>query len=238
METRPKLPETARTRVAFVFDDGFTASCERVARIFEARGLAAVFAVLVHHDGFMPAFPKGDFGLWNELQARGHVIHPHGLDHSDLTKVPHAEAVAKIDACLAAFGEKLNGFDPARAIYHFTYNRSTPALDAHLLGKVRAIRTMGIAGEPGTGCNSAAALARRVLTSAWHGPDACDEHLRATLRRAAAERPALMLYLLHGLDGEGWGTLGSATLERILDELVTSEIFVYDALSSNLIPAP
>ncbi|MCU0785776.1 MAG: polysaccharide deacetylase family protein [Verrucomicrobia bacterium] len=236
METKPKPPEAARTCVAFVFDDGFTASCERVARIFEARGLAAVFAVLVNHDGFMPAFPKGDFGLWNELQARGHVIHPHGLDHTDLTKVPHTDAVARIDACLAAFGEKLNGFDPARAIYHFTYNRSTPALEAHLLGKVRALRTTGTAGAPGTGFNSAADLTRRVLSCAWHGPDACDEHLLATLRRAAAERPPLMLYVLHGLDGEGWGSLGSATLERVLDELVASEIFVYDALSLKLIP--
>ena len=233
METKLKLPESARTRVAFVFDDGFTASCERIARIFEARGLAAVFAVLVNHDGFMPAFPKGDFGLWNELQSRGHIIHPHGLDHTDLTKISHAAAVEKIDACLAAFGEKLHGFNSARAIYHFTYNRSTPALDAHLLGKVHAIRTTGVAGAPGSGFNSATDLARRILSCAWHGPDACDDHLLATLRRAEVERPPLMLYMLHGLDGEGWGSLGVTTLERMLDEILSSEILIYDSLSKN-----
>jgi peptidoglycan/xylan/chitin deacetylase (PgdA/CDA1 family) len=234
METSPARDR--RTRVALVFDDGFTASCNRVARIFEQRGLSAVFAVLVRHEDFMPAFAKGGFALWNELQSRGHVIHPHGLDHSDLSAIPHEQAVAKVDACLRAFGEKLDRFDPAQAIYHFAYNRSTPALDAHLLGKVRAIRSTGPAGSPGSGFNTEANLARRVLSCAWHGPESCDDHLLAALRRAQDERPPLFLYMLHGLDGEGWGPLRAATLERVLDGLISSDILAYDDLTNKPTP--
>jgi peptidoglycan/xylan/chitin deacetylase (PgdA/CDA1 family) len=218
------------TKVGLIFDDGFAKSCLKTADVFEARGLRATYAVLVNHDGFMPKFPKGDFALWNELQARGHVIHPHGYDHTDLTAISHQHAVEKIDACLKYFAGHLEGFDPAQSIYHATYNRSTPELDACLLTRVRAVRTTGREGRVGSGMNGRVDLARRLLTCAWHGPGYCDFHLQDTLGEAESKQPELLLYMLHGLDEEGWGPIRTAGLERALDYILASPRLQYTSL--------
>lgn len=226
--------ETLPTKVSLVFDDGFTASCHKIASIFEVRGLRACFAVLVEHDGFMPDFPKADFELWNALQERGHTIHPHGFDHTDLTAVSHSEAVDLIDRCLASFEENLKGFDASKVIYHLTYNKSTPEVDEYLLGKVAGIRTTGLLGEVGTGVNGAEELETRVYTCSWDGPDCCDEHLMSTLKSAVEQNPALMMYMLHGLDEEGWGPISTAGLERALDFIIENPSLEYTALKNSI----
>ncbi len=229
MGTNPVNP---RTKVSLVFDDGFTQSCLKVADCFEKRGLSATFAVLVEHKTFMPAFHKGEFSLWNTLQARGHIIHPHGFDHTDLTSIPHEHAVSRIDACLEYFSKHLDYFEPASTIYHATYNRTTPELNAYLLTKVRAVRSTGLLGTIGNGMNHDAELERRVLSCAWHGPDHCDEHLLASLVEAERVQPRLFLYMLHGLDEEGWGPIRSQALERALDFIEASPMLEYWNLSS------
>lgn len=220
-------PVRQKSKVALVFDDGFTRSCLKIAELFEKRGLRATYAVLVDHENFMPAFPKGDFALWNALQARGHIIHPHGWDHADLTAIPHDEAVSRIDACLDYFSKHLENFDPAAAIYHATYNRMTPELCAYLLTKVRAVRCTGRVGAVGTGMNHEAELASRILTCTWHGPDPCDDHVLKSLAEAERRQPRLFLTMLHGLDDEGWGPIRSEALERALDFIQASAILEY-----------
>ncbi|MEM6884243.1 MAG: polysaccharide deacetylase family protein [Verrucomicrobiota bacterium] len=217
----------SQTHVSFIFDDGFTKSCLQVAEIFEARNLSATFAVLVDHEGFMPDFPKGDFKLWNELLERGHEIHPHGWDHSDLSQIPFDEATQKIDDCLNYFTENVTGFQAASTVYHLTYNRSTPEVDAYLLERVKAIRTTGPEGEPGDGLSTADSLSSRQFGCAWQGPDHCDGHLRASLKTAASSDAKHFCYMLHGLDDEGWGPIHRDALEDILDSIQNSDQLVY-----------
>ena len=218
------------TRVSFVFDDGFTASCLKVAEIFEARNLHATFAVLADNNNFMPNIPKGNFSLWNDLQARGHTIHPHGFDHSDLSKIQYSKAVEKIDACLTYFTTHLSGFSPTNCIYHTTYNRTTPEIDAYLLSKVRAIRSNGPDGRVGSGLNCLENMRQRILTCSWHGPTQCDKHFWSTLLNAEKQQPALFLYMMHGVDNEGWGPVHSGTLLRSLDYILTSPSLIYSDL--------
>jgi peptidoglycan/xylan/chitin deacetylase (PgdA/CDA1 family) len=74
--------------ISLSFDDGFEQSNRKIADIYERFGPSACFNVLaleevdgekvfdIYHN-----FPKGNFDLWNALQARGHEIMPHGLIH-------------------------------------------------------------------------------------------------------------------------------------------------------------
>lgn len=208
--------------MSLVFDDGFSESCQRTAKIFEARNLKATFAVLANTDGFCPDFPNGDFNLWNHLQECGHIINPHGYDHSDLTKIPFAEAKAKIDACLNYFSEHLAGFDASKSMYHLTYNKSTSLVDEYLLSVVRAIRTTGLEGLAGSGMNNENELSSRIYNCSWLGPEHCDEHLLSSLQLAEKLQPKVFMYMLHGIDNEGWGPIHSNALERALDYILAS----------------
>src|SRR6185503_1789380 len=99
---------TDKTKFALVFDDGFAATCRAVSKLFEAHDLPAVFAVMVEPGDFAPGI--GDWRQWNDLSRRGHLIHPHGFDHTHLTPLPHEEAVERVDRCLVEFQKRLNGF--------------------------------------------------------------------------------------------------------------------------------
>src|SRR5262245_34499580 len=125
--------ESQKTKVAIAFDDGFVASSLKTADLFESFGLRAVFSVLADKINFEPDLVVCGFALWNELQSRGHKIQPHGWRHTNLSQVPHEQALQEIDRCLDIFGEKLVGFDPKRVVYHYAYNSGTPALSQSLL---------------------------------------------------------------------------------------------------------
>ena len=62
---------------------------------------------------------KGDFGLWNELSARGHHLMPHGYSHVNKAEVPLSEAKRLIDACLDVFAAELAGFEESEASFAF-----------------------------------------------------------------------------------------------------------------------
>src|ERR1051325_717801 len=115
--------------ITLSFDDGFLKSNQRIAQIYEKYHLSANFNVIatghypdfqapdVYHEGY----PKGDFKLWNELQARGHEIMPHGYQHANKAKIPFAEAKDLIERCLEIFDKELQGFDRKEAIFSFPY---------------------------------------------------------------------------------------------------------------------
>lgn len=69
--------------VTLRFDDGFKKSSIKTAEIYEKHKLSACINVVAsaHMKDFQPPdyhnVPRGDFGLWNELQARGHEVMPH-----------------------------------------------------------------------------------------------------------------------------------------------------------------
>jgi peptidoglycan/xylan/chitin deacetylase (PgdA/CDA1 family) len=205
----------AKTKVAIAFDDGFMKSSLATAKLFESFGLRAVFSVLADRTNFAPKFDVGDFALWNELQSRGHIIHPHGWRHTKLSDVPYEQAIEEMQRCLDSFAEHLSGFVPSRAVYHYAYNAGAAALNEWLLQRVAAVR------QNGSGFLSAEQLRARLWHSTTFGPDDPAEHFMSELQRCASERPAAFFYTLHGLDGEAWGAIAQASLGRAL-ELITS----------------
>ena len=211
--------EQHRTKIGIIFDDGFAKSSLATAQIFESYGLAAVFAVIADTTNFTPG--AGDFGLWNELQSRGHIIHPHGYDHTKLSQVAPEAAVELVRRCLSEFGEKLEGFDAAKALYAFTYNIGTPETIQWLLPRVRAVR---VGGNPFLTDD---VIRSREWTSTAFGPGDPYEHFLDHLNQCRLRKPASLFYSLHGLDGEYWGATSSDNLRRILDLITAENAFDY-----------
>jgi peptidoglycan/xylan/chitin deacetylase (PgdA/CDA1 family) len=209
--------------VTLTFDDGFECSSRKTAEIFERFGLSASLNVIAkgHLDepdeGWHRRWPKGDFTPWNELQARGHEIMPHGYEHANKAERPFAESKRLIEACLDVFTNELDGFDAARAVFAFPYNASTPELEAWLPDVVRAFRAKGDPIMPLPRPSQ-----RKVLCTGF-GPEPCDEHLEHCVEELLARPSGWLCYNAHGLDEEGWGPLSRATLERLLERLVERE---------------
>jgi peptidoglycan/xylan/chitin deacetylase (PgdA/CDA1 family) len=206
--------------VTISFDDGFARSSLKTAEIFERFGLSAEINVVARghlgepKESWHARWPKGDFGLWNELQARGHVLQPHGLVHANKAELPLGEAQSLIEQCLDVFDDELDGFDRARTIFVFPYNASTPELEAWLPTVVRALRT---AGDPIMPLQNAG---RTKIGCTSFGPGPCDEALERHVDELFARESGWLCFNTHGLDGEGWGPLSSTTLERVLARLV------------------
>jgi len=206
--------------VTLSFDDGFERSSRRTAEIFERFGLSAAINVVARgHLGepdepWHTRWPKGDFELWNELRSRGHEVMPHGLAHANKSELPFDDAKRLIETCLEVFGRDLDGFDETQAVFAFPYNASTPELEAWLPDVVRGFRTGGdpIMPLPQPG------QARISCTS--FGPGPCDEDLERLVEELLSRASGWLCYNAHGLDGEGWGPLAAATLERLLARLV------------------
>jgi peptidoglycan/xylan/chitin deacetylase (PgdA/CDA1 family) len=209
--------------VTLSFDDGFERSSIRTAEIFERHGLVVELNVIATGHQGMPdekwhrKWRKGDFGLWNELKARGHHVMPHGLEHVNKAEVPLAEAKRLIEACLDVFRAELAGFDASEASFAFPYNRSSPDVESWLRTRVRAFRTSGDPVMPLPYSNQ-----QRVTCTSF-GPGCCDEHLSATIDSFLADRPGWLCYNLHGLDDEGWGPVTSDTLDRLLEHVVAHD---------------
>jgi peptidoglycan/xylan/chitin deacetylase (PgdA/CDA1 family) len=208
--------------VTLSFDDGFERSSRDTAEIFERHGLVAELNVLAGEstDGWHTSWRKGDFDLWNELKRRGHAVMPHGYRHANKAELPLLEAQRLIERCLEVFAAELAGFDASQASFAFPYNRSTPMLETWLAGRVRAFRTGGDAVMP------LPRPGQQRVTCAGFGPERCDDHLVHTVDAFLAGPPRWLCYNLHGLDGEGWGPVGSETLDRLLERLVARGVAV------------
>jgi peptidoglycan/xylan/chitin deacetylase (PgdA/CDA1 family) len=206
--------------VSLSFDDGFEKSNLQIADIYEKFGLSACFNVLAREevDGEKVNDPyhnwtKGDFKLWNELQARGHEIMPHGLIHHNLANMPLADAQRSITRCLEIFAQELENFQAEQAVYNFAYNASTPEIEAWLHGLVKAFRTGGDAINP---------LPHRGqirLTTSGYGPEDCEWHLDEYIEKLLAQPLGWLIYNVHGLDDEGWGPIRAEYLESLLERL-------------------
>jgi hypothetical protein len=64
------------------------------------------------------------------------------------------------------------------------------------------------------------------VTCVGFGPETCDDHLLQTIESFLAGTPGWLCYNVHGLDDEGWGPLGSDTLDRLLEDLVARGVRV------------
>jgi peptidoglycan/xylan/chitin deacetylase (PgdA/CDA1 family) len=212
--------------LTFSWDDGFRKSSIKTAQIFEKFSLRTEFNVIATaglRENTLPAdmhpkarwgAPYGDFSLWNELQARGHIIQPHGYMHADKSMLPFNEARALILKCLEFFQQHLEGFEPGRTIFAFPYNKSTLELETWLSKSVRAFRT-----GPGPAINRLPAPGTVKLTTT--GCEQAEAGLEQFLQDLFSQPEGWLIYNVHGLDGEGWGPLRSKFLRRQLERLCT-----------------
>ncbi len=211
--------------ISLSFDDGFEKSNLKIAEIYEKFDLSACFNVLAlgHDPDFEPpdpyheGFPRGNFALWNELQARGHEIMPHGLLHHNLSEMSFADAQRSILRCLEIFEQELDGFQARESIYNFAYNASTPEIETWLPEVVKAFRTSGdpINPLPHTG--------QVKLTTDGHGPENCEKHLDRQIEKLLEQPDGWLIYNTHGLEDEGWGPIRADYLEALLDRLTRIE---------------
>ncbi len=217
------VPEKKRHIVTLSFDDGFKRSSLKTAEIYEKHHLSACINVVAsaHMKEFRPPdYPtvtRGDFGLWNELQARGHEVMPHSYKHANLRQVPLAEAKELIRRCLDVFSTELKDFDAEKAIYNFAYNASTPALEKWLPTQVRAFRTGGGA------INALPHKGQAKLTCTSFGPGNCENAIDREIEKLLAQESGWLIFNTHGLDDEGWGPIRATYLDRLLDRLLPIE---------------
>ena len=209
--------------VSLSFDDGFKKSFIRTAEIYEKFGLSGCFNVTAAGnrpespivDDYVSPGQLGDFALWNELQARGHEIMPHGHHHEHLDRLPDEEARKLIDSCLEIFAAGLKGWEAKRAVFNFPYNDATPQLEAWLPSRVRAYRCHGEMinplPHPGT---------TKIGTGGF-GPGNAEEDLDKAIADLLSLDSGWLVYNLHGLDEEGWGPIRAAYLEKLLARLRT-----------------
>lgn len=213
--------------VTLSFDDGFKKSSIRTAEIYEKYNLSACINVIAtaHHKNFeIPneyhAWPAADFGLWNELKARGHEIMPHSYKHADKSALPFSQGKELVLRCLDYFSRELKGFDRKQAVFNFPYNSSTPELEAWLPTVVRAFRTGG------GGLNPLPSKSQVKLTCTGFGPGNCEQHLDNEIEKLLALDSGWLIYNLHGLDDEGWGPVRSSYLEELLERLLAIDSVV------------
>ena len=206
--------------ISLSFDDGFQKSNLKIAEIYEEFGLSACFNVLAFEeidgekvDDIYHNHPKGNFKLWNELQARGHEIMPHGLIHHNLAKMPLTDAQRSITRCLEVFTQELQGFLARESVYNFAYNASTPEIEAWLPAIVKAFRTGGEA------INPLPHKGQIKLTTTGYGPENCEWHLDEHITKLLTQPSGWLIYNVHGLDDEGWGPIRAVYLESLLERL-------------------
>ncbi len=208
--------------VSISFDDGFEKSFLKTAEIYEKYKLNACFNVIAsgHENDFKPPDDYiqpsviGGFDLWNELNERGHEIMPHGYKHENLATINLKDAQELIIKSLDVFSEKLNGFDPLRAIFNFPFNSSSDELEEWLKDKVLAFRTAGSA------INRLPHRRQKKLTCISAGPDNIDQYFEEQIQKFLLEPKGWFIFNAHGLDGEGWGPMSSAYLDELLDKLL------------------
>ncbi|MSO23301.1 MAG: hypothetical protein EXQ58_08630, partial [Acidobacteria bacterium] len=216
----PQASATASGKLHIVtlsFDDGFKKSFLRTAEIYEKFCFSACFNIVaaahllgtVVIDDYMPREQFGDFGVWNELQDRGHEVMIHGYQHAHLVRLPLEKAKELVLKSLDLFAKELRGFDPKKAVFNFPYNESTPELEEWLPSVVMAFRARGGMLNPIPGSNT-----RKITTGGW-GPGNAEKHVDETIEKLLAQPEGWMVYNLHGLDEEGWGPIRPAYLERL-----------------------
>lgn len=213
--------------ISFCFDDGFRASADKIQRIFSQRGLSACFCVLsapeLAEDPFIRAAPIADWAYWREAIAAGHEVAPHGYAHEYFGKLSVEAACDSVQRCLDSFQQELPGFDARRSVYHLAY-LSAPVPVVQWIGE----RTLGARmAMSTTGLNNLATWSpgKPIDCTTFAPPDA-DAVARQRIERFIQEDDGWLVMVFHGLDGEGWGTLSSDALARMLDDMERAGIVV------------
>lgn len=204
--------------VSFCFDDGFLTSTEKTAHLFEARGLRASFCIMAAPDQSADTAHVdarfADWPLWRDLRERGHDVAPHGWAHERLGALTHDEACASIERMFARFAAELQGFAAERAIFHTPYLSMPPRLVDWLLDRCAAVRIA----QGGAGITRQATAQRsRQIDCITFGPDNVAAQAAARIEDFRNADGDWLVLVLHGVDGEGWGSLALPELAGLVD---------------------
>lgn len=226
-EPRPTSPI-----ISFCFDDGYAASCEAIAKMFEARGLAASFCVVTDPAGSVDPFIKagriGDFGLWRDLAARGHEVMPHGNRHIHLGQVDDQAARDEVSMAVELFAEGMGIQTPESLIYHCAYNHLPQSMLAFMAERFIGVR----AGQGNIGRNDLAWGAEAlVFDAAFPMPPDIGASARHYVCDLIEGSPAWLALCFHGLEPEGWGPIASDNLADLLDLCLSKGIRIAPPLA-------
>ena len=159
-------------------------------------------------------WPVGDFGLWNELQSRGHEIMPHGYKHANKRELPLAECKISFAAASTYFSKQLEGISiRRRRCSIFRSMRRRRQSKSGLPSQVLAFRTGGPA------VNALPHRGQSKLTCTNFGPGNTDAHLIGEIDKWLAQPSGWFIYNTHGLDDEGYGPLSASVLDKLLGRL-------------------
>lgn len=213
--------------ISFCFDDGFRASADKVQRIFSQRGLSACFCALsapeLAEDPFIRAAPIADWAYWREAVAAGHEVAPHGYAHEYFGKLSFEAACDSVQRCLDTFQQQLTSFDPRSSVYHLAY-LSAPVSIVQWIGERTLATRMALST---TGRNDLSAWSRgKPIDCMTFAPPDADAVAPQRIERFIQEDDGWLVLVFHGLDGEGWGTLSSDVLARMLDDIQHAGIAV------------
>lgn len=106
---------------------------------------------------------------------------------------------------------------------NYPWNTSTPELDAWLPSQVRAYRA---------GYGTVLPLPTRDtvrLPSAGYGDNDDASGFEVGLEELLAQPEGWLVWVAHGLDGEGWGPMSADYLKRLLDRLLSLGVEVLPA---------
>ncbi|WP_077034372.1 polysaccharide deacetylase family protein [Pelomonas sp. KK5] len=216
-------------QVSFCFDDGFRRSAETVCQVFEQRGLKACFAILADPghalDPFVRGADLGDWAFWRQVMAAGHELGSHGLMHERYDELGIEAARASVLRALAAMEARLPGFRRRDAVFHVPY-LSAPDELVRWLGEDQSLAVR--LGPAAAGFNRWSELRRgAVINCVCFGPEGVGESLAARLQQFSQQaEDGWLVLVLHGVDGEGWGPVTRAQLERLLDDALAAGITV------------
>lgn len=198
------------------WDDGFKASTLKTADIYEKYGLKTEFNIVPkwclenNNEGF------GDFGLFREMEARGHMVQSHSYDHSNLARMPFLEAVDNIERSFELLASNLKNFDPCHSVFNLPYNESSTELESYLAQKKIPFRT-----GPGPALNKLPEPSTyKVTTGGWEN---AEEWLDNCLNDLLEKESGWLVYTAHGLDGEGWGPISSGFLEKTIEKVLSQK---------------
>jgi peptidoglycan/xylan/chitin deacetylase (PgdA/CDA1 family) len=213
--------------ISFCFDDGFRASADKIQRLFAQRDLSACFCVLtapeLAEDPFIRAAPIADWDYWRAAIAAGHEVAPHGYAHEYFGKLSVDGACDSVQRTLDSFEQELPGFDRRRSLYHLAY-LSAPTPVVQWIGE-QTLGTRMALGRDGRNDLATWSPGQPVDCITFAPPDAEHAALQR-IQRFIQEENGWLVLVLHGLDGEGWGTVSNDALARMLDDIERAGIAV------------
>lgn len=205
--------------VSFCFDDGFLASTGKTVRLFEDRGLRTSFCIMAAPTESVDTAHHGvqfaDWDMVRFLRKSGHDIAPHGWAHERLADMEPDAACQSLSRMFERFETELPGFRVDETIFHTPYLSLPSDILEWLNCRTAAVRVA--TGGGGISSRSAVHMSHEIDCITF-GPDNVADSIARHIEHFEKSQGDWLTLVLHGLDGEGWGSLTFGELEHLVDD--------------------